>query len=114
MFTSTAFTVDGPGTYGPASYTVTEAGTYYWIAYYSGDPDNNAVAGVCGETNETSDVDKASPKITTTASSQGNFPGAVTHRRHRAPDRADRRREREGHVQRLRPVPGELLPDLLG
>ena len=53
---------------------MTKAGTYFWIAYYSGDSDNNAVAGVCGETKETSNVDKASPKITTTASSTGSFP----------------------------------------
>ena len=36
------------------------------------------MAGVCGETKETSNVDKATPKITTTASSTGNFPGTVT------------------------------------
>ena len=42
MFTSTGFAVDGPKTYGPATYTVTKAGTYFWIAYYSGDDDNNA------------------------------------------------------------------------
>jgi hypothetical protein len=77
-FTSEAFPVNGSGTYGPATHPVTKAGTYYWVAYYSGDGDNNAVAGVCGETKETSNVDKASPKITTTASTTGNFPGVVT------------------------------------
>jgi len=29
---------------------------YYWIASYTGDVNNNAVAGTCGDLNETSTV----------------------------------------------------------
>ena len=58
--------------------TVTAAGKYYWVASYGGDGSNNAVAGQCGDANETSTVEKASPAITTTAGSTGSFPGAVT------------------------------------
>ena len=42
-------TVNGNSTYTtPAGYTVTRAGTYYWIASYSGDTNNNPVATPCG------------------------------------------------------------------
>ena len=61
---------------GPVS--VTQAGKYYWVASYNGDANNNAVTGACGDTNETSDITKASPAITTTAGSSGTLPGAVT------------------------------------
>jgi hypothetical protein len=47
--------------------TVTAAGKYYWVASYSGDPSNEAVAGTCGDDNETSTVGKASPAISTVA-----------------------------------------------
>ena len=56
MFTSAAVAVSGPGTYGPVTATVTAGGSYYWIASYSGDANNNPVAGVCGEAGETSVV----------------------------------------------------------
>ena len=59
--------MNGPGTYGPASTTVANAGTYYWIATYSGDNNNNGVAGECGDAGETSVVAKASPAISTMA-----------------------------------------------
>ncbi|HET7676280.1 MAG TPA: hypothetical protein VFK38_00345, partial [Candidatus Limnocylindrales bacterium] len=65
VFTSSAFTVTGPGTYGPASFTPTTVGTYFWIAYYSGDANNNAVAGTCGDTGETSVVNPRTTTITT-------------------------------------------------
>ena len=57
---------------------VTAAGKYYWVASYNGDGENSAVSGVCGDANETSTVEKASPAITTTAGSTGTLPGAVT------------------------------------
>ncbi len=46
---------------------VTAAGKYYWVASYGGDAANNPVAGECGDDNETSTVDKASPAISTVA-----------------------------------------------
>ncbi len=56
VFTSTPQPVSGPGTYGPVTATVTAGGSYYWVASYSGDDNNNPVAGVCGEAGETSVV----------------------------------------------------------
>ena len=56
VFTSAAVPVSGPGTYGPVTATVTAGGSYYWIASYSGDANNNPVAGTCGDAGETSVV----------------------------------------------------------
>jgi hypothetical protein len=36
----------------PAYTGITAAGDYFFIAKYSGDPKNNAVAGKCGDANE--------------------------------------------------------------
>jgi hypothetical protein len=58
--------VSGHATAGP--YTPVAAGTYYWVADYSGDPDNLSAAGVCGAAGETVVVGEASPKISTTPS----------------------------------------------
>jgi hypothetical protein len=77
IFTSAAVPVHGPGTYGPVSTTVANAGSYYWIATYSGDAKNNGVAGACGAAGETSVVTKASPAISTVAVATDNaLPGA--------------------------------------
>ncbi|HEY7948343.1 MAG TPA: hypothetical protein VID75_11765 [Acidimicrobiales bacterium] len=57
IFTSTPITVNGNGTYGPVSFTPTQgAGTYRWIATYSGDPNNNGATETCGAPGETSVV----------------------------------------------------------
>src|SRR5262249_33758605 len=53
VYTSGAFTVNGNGTYGPASFSPTIPGKYYWIASYSGDGNNSAAAGTCGDSGET-------------------------------------------------------------
>jgi hypothetical protein len=56
--------------------TVTAAGKYYWIASYSGDPNNEAAAGKCGDDSETSTVGQASPAISTVAVATDNaLPG---------------------------------------
>ena len=67
IFTSAPVAVSGPGTYGPVQTTVDEAGDYYWIATYSGDPATGTlgVAGECGDENEISTVIPAGPGITT-------------------------------------------------
>ncbi len=58
-------TVDGDGTYTtPESYTPTAAGTYQWIATYSGDTNNTSVSGACGDVTE--QVVVASPSFTLT------------------------------------------------
>jgi hypothetical protein len=66
VFTSTK-TVTGFGNYTSDSYTTTAAGTIYWIAHYTGDSNFPAADGSCGDANESSVVNKASPAITTSA-----------------------------------------------
>jgi uncharacterized repeat protein (TIGR01451 family)/LPXTG-motif cell wall-anchored protein len=70
-------TVDGPGLYDSPEVTPTEAGRYFWIASYSGDPDTNtwAVSGECGDANETTLVEKATPGISTVASGKDLIQG---------------------------------------
>ena len=67
IFTSTA-TVSGNGSYNSLSFTPTAAGTYRWIANYSGDANNNATANGCNEANEMAVVSPRSPTLTTQAS----------------------------------------------
>lgn len=56
IFTSTV-TVNGNGTYtSTPSFTPTTAGTYRWIANYSGDANNAPTANACNATNENVDV----------------------------------------------------------
>ena len=69
---------NGTATAGSGDFTPTKAGAYFWIASYSGDGNNEAVAGVCGDQGERSDVDKASPTISTSAT-DGTPPGASIH-----------------------------------
>jgi len=65
VFTSAAFTVNGNGTYGPASFTPTVAGTYRWIASYTGDANNLAASGACADAGEASLVVQLQPTIAT-------------------------------------------------
>ena len=65
--TTTAFT--GPGTYTSNSFTTTTVGSYRWRAFYSGDANNDAVSGACGDPGETSTVSKATPTLATNATS---------------------------------------------
>jgi hypothetical protein len=58
----------GGGAIASAPFTPTQPGTYRWIASYSGDANNNAVAGPCNAANESTVVTKAVPTITTAAS----------------------------------------------
>ena len=67
-FTSAPFAVNGDGTYGPATFTPDTAGTYRWIATYSGDNKNALKAGACNDDGETSTVTKVNPTIATQAS----------------------------------------------
>ena len=73
---SHSVTVSGPGDYNSGSFTPLTAGNYYWIASYSGDVNNLASSGACGDTNETSTVGKQPTGITTVATS-GTFGDAV-------------------------------------
>lgn len=69
--------VDGDGTYISPDFTPSSAGTYQWVATYSGDANNNSVASACNDTGEQSTVSKASPSIATTATS--NTSGGAVH-----------------------------------
>jgi hypothetical protein len=51
VFTSTK-SVSGNGSYTSDSFTPTAAGTYRWVATYSGDANNNPVTGACNDANE--------------------------------------------------------------
>ena len=64
------------GSYESESFTPTVAGSYRWIASYSGDAKNAAVAGACNATNELSPVNKATPTLSTVAS-QSTTDGAT-------------------------------------
>ena len=70
VFTSSPVTVNGNGTYGPVSFSPAATGSYYWIASYSGDTNNSAVSGACGDTNETSTVSPGLAKVVKTVSGQ--------------------------------------------
>jgi len=56
----------GPVTSAP--FTPAALGIYRWRATYSGDVNNESVAGACNDPNENSTVGQAAPAITTTAS----------------------------------------------
>jgi hypothetical protein len=56
---------DSNGSVDSSSVTPTKAGTYYWIATYSGDGNNEEVATSCGDSEESSVVNKATPTIET-------------------------------------------------
>ena len=64
VFTDTQ-TVSGNGAYQSASFTPTAAGIYRWTASYSGDADNNAVAGACNDPNESVTVEAITPVFRT-------------------------------------------------
>ena len=62
----TSATVIGDDDYTSGAFTPAAAGTYRWIASYSGDANNNAVSGNCDVANA-SIVDKATPAMSTSA-----------------------------------------------
>src|SRR5688572_32932701 len=60
--------VSGNGNYASGAFTPTAAGTYRWIANYSGDANSNPTANGCNEANEAVVVSPRSPALTTQAS----------------------------------------------
>jgi hypothetical protein len=71
VFTSSPVDVSGDKTYGPVGFTPDLAGTYYWIASYTGDsPNTLSAAGTCGEAGETTVVEKKQPSIVTQATAE--------------------------------------------
>lgn len=63
----TPVTVNGNNTYGSGTFTPSAVGTFYWIASYSGDLKNAAVAGSCGDSGESSAVTQKQPSIVTSS-----------------------------------------------
>jgi hypothetical protein len=70
--------VSGDGVYPSDPFPAVLAGTYDWVASYSGDANNNAVATACNDANESSVVSKASPAISTQAIAAANVGGTIT------------------------------------
>src|SRR5207247_1693354 len=68
---------NGNGDYTSASYTANVAGTYHWVAVYSGDLNNNGIATACDDASEQVTVSKASPAITTNVSATEAAGGQV-------------------------------------
>jgi uncharacterized repeat protein (TIGR01451 family) len=64
---TTSKTVSGNGNYTSADFTPTAAGTYRWVANYSGDTNNSPTTNGCNEANENVAVNKAGPSVTTNA-----------------------------------------------
>ena len=63
--------VNGDGTYASQSFTPTVAGTYHWVASYSGDANNPAFTTACDDAAETVTVNPvATPTPTPTPASQ--------------------------------------------
>ena len=77
-FTSTGNGVDGPGTYTSANFTPGTAGTYRFIAAYSGDANNAAVTTACNDANETVVVSQAAPTLVTQASTSVLVGGPIS------------------------------------
>jgi len=73
VFTSSPVAVHGDGTYGPVSFTPASAGSYRWIAAYSGDGNTAGVSGACGDTGETSTVSPAPPPTPQTQTIAGTI-----------------------------------------
>jgi len=76
-FTSTVPVTAGNGAYGSGDFTPTAAGTYQFIASYSGDGNNAVVSTACGDPNESVTVTQASPTILTQASPSVTVGGQV-------------------------------------
>jgi Bacterial Ig-like domain (group 3) len=64
-------TVNGDGDYTSGPFTTTAAGTYLWIATYSGDANNPPVSTKCGDANESSVVGKATTQTATVVVNDG-------------------------------------------
>jgi uncharacterized repeat protein (TIGR01451 family) len=69
--------VNGNGDYSSASFTTSAAGTYRWIANYSGDANNAASSGACNDANEFVVVTKLNPTVVTVASASVDAGGKI-------------------------------------
>jgi uncharacterized repeat protein (TIGR01451 family) len=69
--------VNGNGDYNSAPFTTSAAGTYRWIANYSGDANNAASTGACNDANEFVVVTKFNPTVVTVASASVDAGGKI-------------------------------------
>jgi hypothetical protein len=67
VYTSDPTTVQVAHVYTDAPYTPSTAGTYSWVAHYSGDGDNQAADSTCAASGSVTTVDKASTTLSLTA-----------------------------------------------
>ena len=70
--------VSGPNDYNSGNYKTTTVGTFYWIADYSGDPNNSPALTECKDANESSTVTKATSSISTAQDLLPNDTATVT------------------------------------
>src|SRR5207245_2390994 len=70
-------TVSGNGSYSSSAVTENVAGTYRWIASYTGDTPTRRSSDLCNEAGETSTVNKASPTMTTSATATQTAGGTI-------------------------------------
>jgi hypothetical protein len=78
VFTSTV-NVSGNGNYNSGNFTPTAAGTYRWIASYSGDlPNTLSVSGACNDANEASLIISLTPTVATAQSFFPNDSATIT------------------------------------
>lgn len=81
-YTSVSVTVTGDKTYSSSpAFKPSAAGTYQWVAVYSGDTNNAPATDPCGAQNESTMVTTpslANPTITTTATGSGTIGGAIS------------------------------------
>jgi hypothetical protein len=80
-FTGTVNTTSGSASSGTVSFTPTAAGTYYWVASFSGDPNNlttNATNIGCGDSHEAVVVVAPSAQITPTGTTCQQFVGGTS------------------------------------
>src|SRR2546425_624260 len=70
--------VRGDGTYPSSAVPVVLAGTYRWIASYTGDGNNNGFTTACNAANEASEEIKTSPTETTSATPQAPVVGTIS------------------------------------
>src|ERR1700680_4933817 len=77
IFTAT-IPVAGNGTYGSGNFTPVAAGTYRWIANYSGDANNTATANACNAANESVVVTQVTTTLTTNASANVTLGAAIS------------------------------------
>ena len=78
VFNDTVGPVNANGDYVSGNFTPANTGTFFWIASYSGDANNNAASTACGDNGETSHVTPATPAITTTATAEVNLGSPIS------------------------------------